>query len=370
VKSKKLKGQHSMSDQIRFSRREVLRLAVFGALTAFLAACQRAVEPLTGSSQPTPAPTKDSVSKGAPTPAAPSSVADSVPITSNQDFYTVAAGPVPPIPSAWKLTIAGLVDKPLTLTLDEIKALPSVTEMRTLACISNPVGGDLISNAVWKAVRLKDLLALAGVKSNARYLKLEAFDGWSTGIPLELGGDDHALLAYEMNGAPLPRDHGAPLRCLFPGRYGMKQPKWLQTITLVDQEYIGYWEKQGWSNEARIRPFSRIDSPRDLAVINGPTFALSGIAYSDETGLTKLEIGWDDTNQWQPAELTRGPSPYTWTVWRWTGDALPLGRHTLSARATDGRGQTQTRGAVFNLLGGTFPNGTDQMHSIVLEFRG
>lgn len=359
-----------MSDKIKLSRRDILRLAVFGSLSAFLAACQSALAPITGGNSPAPQPTKDIVSKGAPPPVIPAGSSDAVPTTSATDFYSVSAGSVPTIPSSWKLTIAGLVDKPLTLTLDDIKALPSVTEMRTLSCISNPVGGDLISNAVWKGVRLKDVLAQAGVKNTAHFLKLESFDSWYTGIPLELGMDDHALLVYEMNGAPLPRDHGAPLRCLWPGHYGMKQPKWLQSITLVEQEFAGYWEKQGWSNEAKIRPFSRIDSPQDLAVISGATFALSGVAYSDESGLTKLDISWDDTNQWQAADLMRGPSQYTWTTWKWSGPALPVGRHTLYARATDGRGQMQVRAQAFNLLGGTFPNGTDDMHSIVLEFKG
>jgi hypothetical protein len=248
--------------------------------------------------------------------------------------------------------------------------MPSVTEMRSLMCISNPVGGSLTGNAIWKGVRLKDLLAQAGVKAGARYLKLESFDGFSTGIPLDLGMDEHALLVYEMNNEPLPLEHGAPLRCLWPGRYGMKQPKWIQTITVVDTPYSGYWERAGWSDEARIRPFSRIDAPKDLAVISDPTFALSGIAFTDENGLTKLEISWDDSYQWQPADLTRGPSPYVWTVWRWTGNALTPGRHTLYARATDGRGQMQMRAQVVSLLGETFPNGTDEMHSIVLEFRG
>lgn len=356
-------------NDIKFSRRDALRLAAFSALSAFVAACQRAVAPITDAITPAPAPTQDGITVSAPTPAVQASTG-SVPITSAQNFYITSSSSTPRIPQNWKLTITGLVDKPLTLSLDDIKAMPSVTEMRTISCISNPVGGDLIGNALWKGVRFKDVLAQAGVKSNARFFKFESFDGWSTGIPLQLGLDDHSLLVYEMNGAPLPLDHGAPLRCFWPGHYGMKQPKWIQTITLAEQEYIGYWEKQGWSNEAKVLPFSRIDSPQDLGVISAPTFTLSGIAHADESGLAKLEISWDDTNQWQSAELTRGPSPLVWTVWKWTGTSLPAGRHTLYARATDGQGQMQVRGAAFNLLGGTYPNGTADMHSIVLEFKG
>ena len=181
--------------------------------------------------------------------------------------------------------------------------------------------------------------------------------------------DDHALLVYEMNAEPLPAIHGAPLRCLWPGRYGMKQPKWIQTITAIPDEYLGYWEKQGWSNEAVIQPNSRIDSPTDLTPVTTPTFSVSGIAYTNDSGLKRVEIGWDDAREWQPASLTQGPSPLVWTQWKWTGPALSPGRHTIYARATDGNGSTQTWAQTLNLLSGTFPNGTADMHSIVLEFK-
>lgn len=358
-----------MQDNDQISRRDVLRLTILSVTGAFLAACQNTLQPITNA--PSAEPPKDIASKGAPRVAQPKLI-DGIPITSNEDFYTVwySSGDVPKPPPDWKLTLKGEVERPLVLTLDQLKAMPAVEEMRTLECISNPVGGELISNALWRGVRLKDLLTQASMKSSARELKLESFDGYATSIPVELGMHDHSLLVYEMNGEPLPREHGAPLRCLWPGRYGMKQPKWIQTITLINTEFRGYWERQGWSNDAFVLPNSRIDSPQDLAVIATPTFTLSGIAYSSEEGIAKIEIGWDDPKEWQPAELTRGPSPYTWTLWKWTGPALATGRHTLYARVTDQSGRVQSRGQTFNLLGGTFPNGTDQMHSIVLDFKG
>lgn len=353
-------------NDLKFSRRDALRLVAFSALSAFIAACQRAVAPMTDTPAPLPPSTQNPAA--APTPDV-SAGGNSVPITANQDFYITSSAATPRIPQNWKLTITGLVDQPLALSLDDLKALPSVTEMRTLACISNPVGGNLISNAVWQGVRFKDVLARAGIQSSARFIKFESFDGYSTGIPLHLGLDEHALLVYAMNGAALPAEHGAPLRCLLPGHYGMKQPKWIQTITLASSEYIGYWEHQGWSNDAKVLPFSRFDMPHAYATITADTFALAGIAYTDDSGLAKLEISWDDTNQWQAAELTRGPSPLVWTVWQWTGKSLPAGKHTLYARATDNNGQVQTRGASFNLLGGTFPNGTTDMDTLTLDFK-
>lgn len=360
-----------MNDKsIKLSRREIIRVALFSTASAWLAACARVVTSASGTITPIAAPTKDIVTKGAPPASTPEATLNRVPITPNYDFYITTAFATPSIPPNWQLTVTGLVDKSVMLTLNDLKALPQVTEMRTLSCISNPVGGDLISNAVWKGVRLKDVLAQAGIKNTAHFIKFESFDQWSTGIPLELGTDEHALLVYEMNGEPLPPDHGAPLRCLFPGRFGMKQPKWLQTITLIESEYAGFWEKQGWSNEAKILPFSRIDSPYDGAVIDGLTATVAGVAYADDSGLAKVEVNWDATNIWQEAELVRGPSPLTWSVWKWTGPAPSSGRHTLYARATDNRGKTQSRGNVITLIGGTFPNGTDQMHSIVLDFKG
>lgn len=344
-----------MSDlHTKLTRREILRLAAMGAGGAMLAACGRAVEPIT---------------RALATPtSAPHQIATNIPITANKDFFNLSIRGTPQVPADWKLAITGHVDTPLALTLDEIRAMPAVTEMRTLACISNPVGGDLIGNAMWKGIRVSDLLARAGIPSNARHLKLESFDGFSTGIPLDLGMDKDSLLVYEMNGAPLPPDNGAPLRGLFPGRFGMKQPKWIRTITVVDEEYAGFWEKQGWSNDAYLLPFSRIDTPKDSATMTGATFTLSGIAFSGDDGLARLDVSWDDTKQWLAAQITRASSPLVWSVWQWTGNALPPGRHTLYARATDARGKTQTRAQAFNIME-TFPNGVDQMHSIVLDFK-
>jgi hypothetical protein len=148
----------------------------------------------------------------------------------------------------------------------------------------------------------------------------------------------------------------------------MKQPKWVQTITVLDKPSLGYWEQQGWSHDAFIHPNSRIDSPKDLDEIADKTFALAGVAFSGEAGIAKIEVSWDNTETWFEAELVRGPSPYVWTIWKWTGPALTPGRHTLYARVTDKASRAQTKPQTVRLLGGTFPNGTDEMHSIILDF--
>jgi hypothetical protein len=254
------------------------------------------------------------------------------------------------------------------LTLDDIKAMPVVEEMRTFECISNPAGGPLISNAVWKGIKMKDLLGRVGVKPSTIEIKLESFDGYSTAIPLDLAMHDHALLAYEMNGEPLPIEHGKPLRCLWPGHYGMKQPKWLTTITAITDKYLGYWEQQGWSDEARILPSSRIDAPADNGTVNGPSFEMKGIGLSGEEGIAKIEVSWDDAKTWHDATLVRGPTPYVWTNWSWSGATPPPGEVTLLARVTDNAGRVQTREGV-SLLGDTFPNGTPAMHAVVVNVK-
>jgi DMSO/TMAO reductase YedYZ molybdopterin-dependent catalytic subunit len=366
----------------RVSRRRLIQLSGITILSVVVEACARAVSPPPGAQpgpdaagsptfQPTPIPTEPlagvNAGKGAPpaTPAQPGEVL----VTPNADFYTVAYNSeAPALPGDWKLAVGGNLDKPTTLTLDQIKSMPSVEEMRTLECISNPAGGPLISNAVWKGIKMRDLLEQVGVRPNTIEIKLESFDGYSTAIPLDLAMDEHSLLVYQMNGQPLPIEHGKPLRCLWPGRYGMKQPKWLTTITAITDKYLGYWEQQGWSDAALILPNSRIDAPPDNGSVNGPSFDIEGVGFSGADGIAKIEVSWDDAKTWHEASLVRGPSPYVWTVWSFGGANPPSGQATLLSRVTTSDGQMQTRGEI-SILGDTFPNGTKSMHTVVVNVK-
>lgn len=358
------------------SRRRVLQLSGVAALSAFAAACARA----TGS---TPAPTAPP-SSTAPAPAAPTtslpgvgtgkagaistpSTAGEVMITPNSDFYTVAyQDDRPAAPGDWKLTIAGLVDNPMTLTLDDIKKFETFKEMRTFECISNPVGGTLIGNALWTVIRFADVLEKAGVKPTTKELKLDAFDGYSTAVPLELGLNPQSLLAFEMNGEPLPVEHGAPLRVIWPGRYGMKQPKWIERITAIDDHYLGYWESQGWSNDALVLPNARIDTPGDGDVVKARGLQVRGVAFADgNDGIAKIEVSYDDGKTWQETTLVRGSNPFVWTNWNWQGD-VTNGSTVLLARVTTNSGKAQQKDSV-SLFGGTFPNGTSGIHQVVVN---
>jgi DMSO/TMAO reductase YedYZ molybdopterin-dependent catalytic subunit len=367
----------------RISRRRLMQIGGITVLSLVIEACGRVVASSpgsqaapTGAAAPTLAAGPGSAppvagvnaGKGAPpaTPAKPGEIL----VTPNSDFYTVAYNSVAPdFPSDWKLKIAGNLDKPMTLTLDDIKAMPVVEEMRTFECISNPAGGPLISNAMWKGIKMKDLLTRVGVKPSTIEIKLESFDGYSTAIPLDLAMNEHSLLAYEMNGEPLPIEHGKPLRCMWPGRYGMKQPKWLTTITAITDKYLGYWEQQGWSDEARVLPTSRVDFPAENGSVKGPSFDMAGVGFSGEEGIDKIEVSWDDGKTWHAATLVRGPTPYVWTNWSLKGATPPAGEASLLARVTDNAGRVQTREGV-SLLGDTFPNGTSAMHAVVVNVTG
>jgi len=322
------------------SRRRLLQLAGLGAFAIVVEACARAAAPLAGNAgstaatstpgatalpatvAPSPVATQalQGVNSGSGAPVQTPSQPGQVMVTSNADFYTVYyRDGSPSMPGDWKLNVGGNVSSPLSLTLADLQAMPAIEEMRTLECISNPAGGTLISNAVWKGVRTKDLLDRAGVKPNTIEIKLEAYDGYSTAIPLDVAYDEHSFLAYEMNGQPLPIEHGKPLRCLWPGHYGMKQPKWLTTITAVTSKYLGFWEQQGWSDDALINPTSRIDLPAENATISTPTFQAQGIGFSGASGIAKIELSLDNGQTWQNVDLVRGPTPYVWTNWSWNG---------------------------------------------------
>jgi hypothetical protein len=142
----------------------------------------------------------------------------------------------------------------------------------------------------------------------------------------------------------------------------------LTTITAITEEYLGYWEKQGWSNDASINPNSRIDVPEEDAKITTVSFAMQGIGFSGEEGIAKVEVSWDNGKTWVEAELTRGPTPYVWTSWNFRGQSPEAGQHFLLARVTDKAGRSQTREAK-NFLKETFPNGSSGMHAVVVEFQ-
>ncbi len=282
-------------------------------------------------------------------------------VTSNEDFYLTSSHGEPEIDAkTWALTIDGLVEKPLQFSYDEIRALPAYETTLTLECISNPVGGRYIGNARWKGTLLKPLLERARVKPAAKFAVCHAAEGYTTGIPLERLLWPQNFLAWEMNGEALPRRHGFPLRVFFPGKYGMKQPKWLTRIEFVNKEYLGYWEYQGWSQSCERQIQAVIDDPRDGAHLSSGKMVICGYALAAESGISKVEISTDNGATWMPTEIFSNPSPFVWAFWKFGWLNPPKGKHTLQVRATDGTGRWQTA----KRTRGEWPDGATGYHTI------
>ena len=266
----------------------------------------------------------------------------SLEVTPVTDFYQVSKNIVDPNVDAsqWRLEINGQVDQPVQLDFAALRAMPAVEQYATLECISNTVGGNLIGNAKWKGVRLRDLLQRTGLRTSAKKVVLHAADDYADSIPMERALQEGTLLVYEMNGEPLTHTHGFPARLIVPGIYGMKNVKWINRIEVVDYDFQGYWQRRGWDDRAEYKTMSRIDIPPD-AMPFGET-NIAGIAFAGDRGIQRVEVSTDGGQQWGPAEFKPALSPYTWVLWnrKWMPDRP--GRYEIAVRATDGQGVTQT----------------------------
>ncbi len=255
-----------------------------------------------------------------------------------KDFYYVSKNLEaldPNIRAAnWKLEVSGEVQRPLSLTLEQLRALPAQTVDLTLSCISNPVGGPLIGLGRWTGVSFAEILKRAGVSSSARWVIWHAYDGYSESLPLSEAATLELLLAYDHNGAPLTPKHGFPLRVLIPGRYGMKQPRWLTRIEFSKEDQPGYWATRGWSKTALVELTSRIDFPlEDSPLVKAAQpLTVRGIAFGGLLPITKVEVSMDGGKSWLEAHLKAPVSKYAWTEWSlpWTPQA---GSHDLRVRA-------------------------------------
>jgi hypothetical protein len=267
------------------------------------------------------------------------------PITSNANFYRVSKNLFDPRVDGdgWHLTVNGSVDNPFVIELDEILAMPSREVTVTLQCISNEVGGDLISNARWTGFPLSDLLNRAGISSTAQFVGFRSADDYTESLPLDFALQEQIMLVHTMNGLPLPDGHGFPLRLLSPGKYGIKHPKWITQIALLDQEILGFWQQRGWTQEARMKTSSRIDVPSPGQTVELGTTRIHGVSFSGDRGIDCLEVSIDRGQTWHDAVLTPPLSPFTWILWHYDTDVVTDNdRFNVLARATDGDGEVQT----------------------------
>ena len=300
-------------------------------------------------------------------------------VTTNDRFYRVDVNVTPPTVNvdAWKLTVHGLVNNPLTLGYAELTSMQSVDQYNTLECVSNEIGGDLTSNALWKGIRLKDLLEKVQARPEVAYVVFRCADGYDVGIPVERALLDGTILAYQMNGVSLPPEHGSPLRAIIPGFYGMFNAKWVTEIETVDKVYQGFWQRRGWANEAKYQTHSTTvipgDSPVRKRFINlgssnvpaGQNSPIAGIAFAGDRGILKVEVSTDSGKTWENASLKDPLSGYTWVFWATEWNPPTKGDYRIMVRATDKTGKVQ----IANVQT-PFPSGATGYHIIDIAISG
>ena len=265
--------------------------------------------------------------------------------TALSDHYRIDTDTRPPaiVERQWRLRIGGLVEQPLSFTMADLRADEPTHQFVTLECISNPIGGDLISTTRWTGVSIQRLLARLRPGPRATHLKITSADGfWEVAALDAIRGDERIMLAYEWDGVPLPVEHGFPLRLYAPNLYGMKQPKWITAIDAMDHWEAGYWVSRGWDRDGRMRATSVIDvvtvSGADAA--GRTTLTAGGIAHAGARGVSKVEIRVDE-GEWREASLRDPLSGTTWVIWR-IDMPVTNSSHLVRVRCYDGSGTLQS----------------------------
>lgn len=312
-------------------------------------------------------------SAGTTLPPAPSGVEVGVDgvapfFTPNSTFYRIdTALTVPQVPTEdYELTVSGLVDRPLRLSFEDLTDREVVEHDITLTCVSNTIGGELVGNARWLGVRLDDLLADAAVRVGADQVVGRSVDGYTCGFPLEAATDGrNALVAFGMNGEPLPLEHGFPVRLVVPGLYGYSSAtKWLTEIEVTRfDSFRQYWVPRGYADRAPIKLMSRIDSIDGLgALVRSPdgVAAIGGVAWAQTRGIGGVEVQVDD-GDWQPAELGVALNDDTWRQWAYRWRPAMTGRTSIRCRAIDRDGVIQTAERSEPL-----PDGASGHHQVVV----
>jgi DMSO/TMAO reductase YedYZ molybdopterin-dependent catalytic subunit len=284
-------------------------------------------------------------------------------ITAGTDFYRVdTALSVPQLSHGdWRLRIHGMVDREATYSFGDLADFEVVEQVTTLTCVSNPVGGKLISTGIWTGYRVADLLAAARVHADADMVLSTSIDGFTAGTPVEALTDGRgALLAVGLNGQPLPIEHGYPARLVVPGLYGyVSATKWVVDLELTRFDRAqAYWTRQGWAPQAPIKTESRIDVPKGGQQVPMGSVVFGGIAWAQNRGVRAVEVRIGGGG-WQPAQLGASYSNQTWRLWSFPWAAKSPGKQTISVRATDNTGATQTEAEA-----GSVPDGATGWHTV------
>lgn len=283
--------------------------------------------------------------------------------TPNSDFYRIDTRLSLPTVDVddWTLTIDGDVDQEVTLTYEELTAMDTIERDITLTCVSNDVGGPYVGGARWLGVKLTDVLDRAGVGSSSDQILCTDVDGMTISVPLGVATDGRdAMLAFGMNGDALPVEHGFPVRMVVPGLYGFVSAcKWITRMTLTTYDaQQAYWTERDWAVDAPIKISSRIDTPKSFAEIDAGRTFIGGVAWSQGEGIDKVEVKIDG-GDWEQAELGPSAGVDYWRQWYFPWEA-ESGQHTLSVRATNGKGEVQSPAKAM-----PFPDGSSGYQSII-----
>lgn len=289
--------------------------------------------------------------------------------TENKKFYVVNYSDSPFNVSRdlrqdeWRLAVKGEVKKPLSLGWRELLNRENFEQISTLMCIDTLPGGDSLDNARWRGISLKKLLREAEVdEDTTRDIVFRGADAYDDSIPLARAMRDDVMLAFLMNGEKLPKEHGFPLRLLVPGLYGIKNVKWIVEIEAYAGDYKGYWQRKGWTDDATIKTFSRIDSPGHYQTLRGPEQRFRGIAFGGPNSISRVEISLDAARTWDSCEIETPMSPYSWVIWNYTWRPQKRGKYQVAVRAIDSKGQLQ----IAELIRPQ-PAGSSGLHTIIAD---